>query len=115
MVLLSRSGCNHSLQQCRLRRSAQHIGSASGTASVTAELPAMAIAVLAVECIGRKLPMTALMAASAAAIAGLTAVASTALIAVARCCISAAFTVLYVYTPEVCFAQSPHAPAVNAL
>lgn len=62
----------------------------------------MVIAVLAVECVGRKLPMTALMSASAAAIVGLTVVPSTALIALARCGISAAFTVLYVYTPEVC-------------
>ena len=61
----------------------------------------MLIATLAVECIGRKLPMAALTAASGAAILGLTALHSTALIAVARCGISAAFTVLYVYTPEV--------------
>ena len=61
----------------------------------------MLIALLAVECVGRKLPMAALTAFSGAAIMGLTAVHSTALIAVARCGISAAFTVLYVYTPEV--------------
>ena len=61
----------------------------------------MLIATLAVECIGRKLPMAALTAVSGAAVIGLTAVHSTALIAVARCGISSAFTVLYVYTPEV--------------
>ncbi len=61
----------------------------------------MIIAIIAVECVGRKAPMAALMAASGAAIAGLTVVSSTALIAFARCGISAAFTVLYVYTPEV--------------
>ena len=74
----------------------------------------MAIAVLAVECVGRKLPMTALMAASSAAIAALIAVRSTALIALARCGISAAFTVLYVYTPEVRPAFRSHAPKLGA-
>ena len=79
----------------------------------TAELPAMIIAIIAVECVGRKAPMAALMAASGAAIVGLTVVSSTALIAIARCCISAAFTVLYVYTPEVRFQHycSPSSPS----
>ena len=79
----------------------------------TAELPAMVIAILAVECVGRKLPMAALMAAAGAATLGLTAFPSTALIACARCGISAAFTVLYVYTPEVC--PAPETPCAQIM
>ena len=69
--------------------------------SDSAEVPGMIFAAVAVEYLGRKLPMAAGLLISGAAILGLLATPATALMFVARAGVMGAFTVLYIYTPEV--------------
>lgn len=61
----------------------------------------MVIAALAVELVGRKAPMAGGLALSGAAILGLLAAPATWLMFLARAGVMAAFTVLFIYTPEV--------------
>ena len=61
----------------------------------------MVLAAVAVECVGRKAPMAGGLLLSGAAIMGLLLVPATWLMFLARAGVMAAFTVLFIYTPEV--------------